>query len=148
MLNSAELLRDAPASARNRSPAYLLRRAPDCRSRYAVHRTCWKLTHRLKWNLSSPLAWRRRNAADTYPVEIGGNPVWQKLNPGLGPCTHQVNTRIRKLLTSWGERNVHLELMIFYPKGQRSTSLWRLNILQKMFWPELKIDYWSLLHWD
>ena len=67
VLNSAELLWRATASTGNRSPAYLLR------SRYAAQRTWWGLPHRLKWNLLAPLAWRRRNAADTYPVEIGRN---------------------------------------------------------------------------
>ena len=76
MLNSAELLRRAPASARNievlRICAGRHSGLPELgQCRHAAQRTCWKLTRRLKWkwNLSAPLAWRRRNATDTYPVE-------------------------------------------------------------------------------
>ena len=73
VLNSAELLRRAPTSARYRSPVYLFWRILDCRS--WTEQICsavdlLEVNTETKVKPSALLAWRRRNAADTYPVEI------------------------------------------------------------------------------
>ena len=47
------------------------------RSRYAAHRTWWKLTHRLKWNSSAGVV--ETDAVDMYLVESRGY---------LRPCRH------------------------------------------------------------